>query len=218
MDAKPMAEREDSMRWPVAGRFLALLALLLWMPLAAATTTDSGVTGGSLKGQLLIAAPEMGDPRFVQAVILMVRHDKDGALGIVINRPAGEVTYAELLKAIGETGTAQPGTVRIFAGGPVEPTAGFVLHSAEYHRPETQDIDGGIALTTSAGVLHDIAAAKGPRKCLIAFGYAGWAPGQLETELMNHDWFIATADPALVFDEDRGLVWRDAMARRSQSL
>lgn len=206
------------MRWPVAGRFLALLALLLWMPLAAATTTDSGVTGGSLKGQLLIAAPEMGDPRFVQAVILMVRHDKDGALGIVINRPAGEVTYAELLKAIGETGTAQPGTVRIFAGGPVEPTAGFVLHSAEYHRPETQDIDGGIALTTSAGVLHDIAAAKGPRKCLIAFGYAGWAPGQLETELMNHDWFIATADPALVFDEDRGLVWRDAMARRSQSL
>jgi len=200
-------------------RWLALGLLLMSISLAsAATTTDSGVTGGSLAGQLLIASPDMDDPRFAQTVILMVQHSKDGALGIIINRPVGELSYAELLKSIGETGSAANGKVRIYAGGPVQLNAGFVLHSRDYHRPETLDIDGRIAMTASPNVLRDIAAAKGPKKSLIAFGYAGWGPGQLENELMRHDWYTAPEDPALVFDDDRGKVWKEAMARRSQEL
>ena len=201
-----------------AGRFLAFAAYLLILPLAGAATTDLGAPGGSLKGQLLIAAPEMDDPRFAHAVILVVQHDERGALGIIINRPVGEISFADLLKAVGQTGSPVSGKVQIFAGGPVELNSGFVLHSTEYHREETQDIDGRVAMTSSAGVLRDIAAAKGPKKSLVAFGYAGWGPGQLESELMRHDWFTEVEDPALVFDEDRALVWKEAMARRSQAL
>jgi len=213
-------ERCDrSLRRVTLGRRLALLmVLLLAMPIADAATTDTGSPNSSLAGQLLIASPDIGDPRFVHTVILMVQHNQAGAVGIIINRPVGELSFADLLKAIGETGPAVDGKLRIFAGGPVELAAGFVLHSAEYHRPETQDIDGRVAMTSSAGVLHDIAEAKGPKKSLVAFGYAGWGPGQLEAELMQHAWFLAPEDPALVFDTDRGQVWKDAMARRSQSL
>jgi putative transcriptional regulator len=202
----------------VLRRAFLLAALLLSLPLAGGATTDLGAPEGSLKGQLLIAAPEMDDPRFAHAVILIVQHDQGGALGIIINRPVGEMSNADLLKAIGATGNPVDGKVRIFAGGPVELNAGFVLHSAEYRRPETQDIDGKVAMTASPDVLRDIAEAKGPKKSLVAFGYAGWGPGQLESELMRHDWFVATEDPALVFDDDRALVWKDAMSRRSQAL
>src|SRR5262245_51958384 len=133
-----------------------------------------------LTGQLLIAAPTMGDPRFQHAVILMVRHDRNGALGIVINRPVGDRPLAAILEALGEKDTAVAGQVRIFAGGPVQPEIGFVVHSAEYHRPDTVDIDGRVAMTSSREILRDIGNHRGPSKSLIAFGYAGWAPGQLE--------------------------------------
>src|SRR5215475_10372950 len=162
-----------------AARWLALALLLLCTPLVTAATTDMGAPGGSLAGQLLIAAPDMDDPRFAHTVILMVQHDQGGALGIIINRPVGELSYADLLKSIGTTGKPVEGKVRIFAGGPVELSAGFVLHSTEYRRPETR---------------------------------------QLESELMRRSWFTAAEDPALVFDDDRGRVWKDAMDRRSQAL
>ena len=190
----------------VAARFLAFFVLLLVLPLARAATTDLGTPGGSLKGQLLIAAPEMDDPRFAHVVILLVQHDERGALGIIINRPVGEISFADLLKAVGQTGSPVPGKLRIFAGGPVELNSGFVLHSTEYHREETQDIDGRVAMTSSAGVLRDIAEAKGPKKSLVAFGYAGWGPGQLESELMRHDWFTEVEDPALVDQVPRGVL------------
>jgi putative transcriptional regulator len=202
----------------ITGRLLALAALLLVLPLAGAATTDLGAPGGSLKGQLLVAAPEMDDPRFAHAVILMVQHDQTGALGIIINRPVGKISFADLLKSVGQPGPAVPGELWIFAGGPVELNGGFVLHSPEYHRAETQAIDGQLAVTSSPEVLRDIAEAKGPKKSLVAFGYAGWGPGQLESELMRHDWFTEAEDPALVFDDDRARVWKDAMARRSQAL
>jgi putative AlgH/UPF0301 family transcriptional regulator len=104
----------------------------------------------SLTGQLLIAAPTMGDPRFQHTLILMVRHDRNGALGIVINRPVGDRPLASILSALGEKDTAVAGEVRIFAGGPVQPDIGFVIHSAEYHRPDTVDIDGRVAMTRAA--------------------------------------------------------------------
>ena len=169
-------------------------------------------------GQLLVASPTMGDPRFVQTVILMVRHDRNGALGIVINRPLGDRPLAKLLEALGDKEAGVTGTVRIFAGGPVQPDVGFVLHSADYHRADTVDIDGHVAMTSSHEILRDIGNHRGPNQSLIAFGYAGWAPGQLEGELAHGFWFTTPQDAKLVFDDDRDAVWDHAMKRRTQDL
>ena len=172
----------------------------------------------SLAGQLLVASPSIMDPRFFHAVILMVRHDRNGAFGIVINRPVGERPWSSLLDAVGENGSGATGTVRVFAGGPVEPQAGFVVHSAEYRRAQTIDIDGRVALTSSHEILHDIGSGQGPKQSLVAFGYAGWRPGQLEDELRQGAWVTASQDPQLIFEEDRDKVWDDAMSRRTQEL
>lgn len=203
------------------GRHLGLSLLLLLpptLPWAAAPDPEAPPESGSLAGQLLVASPEMGDPRFRRTVILMVRHNREGAFGIVINRPVEERSLASLLEAMGESGKDVSGSVRIFAGGPVQPEVGFVLHSSDYHAAGTVDIDGRVAMTSSAGILKDIGAKKGPKKSLIAFGYAGWGPGQLENELARHDWYTAPEDAKLIFDDDRERVWDDAMARRTLDL
>jgi putative transcriptional regulator len=181
-----------------------------------AAPSDPAETPGkpSLKGQLLITTPAMRDPRFEHAVILMVRHGQDGAMGIVINRPLGE----QPLAALGAKDIAAAGSVRVFLGGPVQPEIGFVVHSSGYHRPDTIAVDGRIAVTSSREILRDIADKAGPMKSLIAFGYAGWAPGQLEGELAHNVWYTAPADPGLVFDDDRDKVWEHATAHRTQDL
>src|SRR5437667_7139501 len=158
-------------------------------------------------GQLLIAAPAIGDPRFAHTVILMVRHDKEGAFGIVINRPVGERPIAALLEATGDNDTDVAGIVRVFAGGPVQPELGFVVHSAEYRRAETVDVDGRVAMTASRQILLDIGHSQGPEKSLFALGYAGWGPGQLEGELARHNWFTTPEEPKLVFEDDRDKLW-----------
>jgi putative transcriptional regulator len=160
----------------------------------------------------------MGDPRFVHAVILMVRHDREGAFGIMVNRPLEQHAIADLLGAMGEPDAGVEGSVSIFAGGPVEPRLGFVVHSAEYHRVETLDVDGRVAVTQSREILRDIGQRKGPAKFLVAFGYAGWGPGQLENEIAEHGWFTAPEDPNLIFDENRGRLWEIALARRTRDL
>jgi putative transcriptional regulator len=198
---------------------LALLALAAPAALVAAPSNPAETPPlPSLKGQLLIATPAMRDPRFDHAVILMVRHDRDGALGIVINRPLGEKPLAELLAAFGAKDTPATGNVRIFLGGPVQLEAGFVVHSTDYRRPETMDVDSRFAATSSREVLRDIASGAGPMKSLIAFGYAGWGPGQLEGELAHNVWYTAPADTGIVFDDDRDKVWEHATARRTQDL
>jgi putative transcriptional regulator len=203
------------------GRLVAaLLMLVLPAALGSAAAPEPGAPAesASLAGQLLIASPEMGDPRFRHTVILMVRHDRQGAFGIVINRPVEERSLASLLESIGESGKGVEGSVRIFAGGPVGAENGFILHTNDYHRPGTIDIDGRVALTSNPAILKDIGAHQGPAKSLIAFGYAGWGPGQLEGELKRHDWATAPEDPQLVFDDDRDRLWDDAMARRTIDL
>jgi putative transcriptional regulator len=182
---------------------------------AASSKPEDAQTGGSLAGQLLVAASEMGDPRFQRAVILMVQHDKGGALGIVINRPVEQVPVAKLLSALGLDSKDSDGEVRLFAGGPVQPEIGFIVHSAEYHRSGTIDIDGRVAMTTNPEVLRDIGHHVGPRQSLVAFGYAGWGPGQLEGELALGGWFTVPEDPRLVFDTDRDKLWDEATKRRT---
>jgi putative transcriptional regulator len=193
----------------------AILALLLTAALPAPTALPQRA---SLAGQLLVAAPSMGDPRFYQTVIMLVRHDRTGAMGIVVNRPLQERPLAALLEALGERADAAAGNVRIFAGGPVQPELGFVLHSAEYLRADTLEIDGHVAMTSSREILRDIAANRGPKQSLVAFGYAGWAPEQLEGELMQGVWFTAPADAKLIFEEERERVWENAVTRRTQDL
>ena len=194
---------------------------LAWpaLSLCAETTTPATDTDiESVAGQLLVAAPGMPDDRFAGTVVLIVRQDKDGAFGIVINRPVEDHTVAELLDSIGETDKSVEGSVRIFAGGPVQPSVGFVLHSDEYQQKATLPVAKGIALTSSPSILRDIGHHQGPKKVLVAFGYAGWGPGQLEREMALHAWATTTADPALVFDEEPSRVWDLAWARRSISL
>ncbi len=182
--------------------------------LHAALPTEPDVTGRtSFAGQLLIASPALRQPAFDHAVILLARHDHDGALGVIINRPADKHSIASLLAAFGADASGVTDSVRVFVGGPVNPNIGLVIHSADYHRPDTLDIDGRVALTSAPDVLRDIGLGKGPAKSLVAVGYAGWAPGQLDNELAQGVWVTVPEDPALVFDDDRAQVWADALAR-----
>ena len=197
----------------LAAMLVSALCLGAALPAAAQTPTPA-----SLAGQLLVASPSMGDPRFARTVIVMVRHDKNGAFGIIVNRPIGERLLAGLLEMLGEKETAVAGTVRIFAGGPVQPEMGFVIHSSDYHRPGTTAINGRVAMTASREILRDIGSNNGPKQSLIAFGYAGWGPGQLEGELARRDWSIAPGEPKLIFDEERENVWDSAFAQRMQDL
>ena len=192
--------------------------LLLAMPAAALATPEDARPGASLAGQLLVAVPEMTDRRFRRTVILMVQHNAKGALGIAINRPLSEMPIARLLEALGLDSKGADGSVRLFAGGPVQPQAGFIVHSAGYRRRGTVDIDGRVAMTTNPEVLRDIGRHKGPRQSLVAFGYAGWGPGQLENELTLGGWFTTPEEPALVFDADREKLWDEAMKHRTISL
>lgn len=204
--------RSVSRRHILAFLFLAALAL------PAATTPETTPATNSLAGQLLVASPDIGDPRFEHTVILLLRHQLSGAIGIVINRPIEEQPLASLLRALGDDAAGIEGKALLFAGGPVEPTIGFVLHSTDYRRAQTLDVAPNVAVTSSREILSDIAHHAGPEKTLIAFGYSGWGPGQLEGEIEQHAWFTAPADPKLIFDEARDKVWQDAMARRSRPL
>jgi putative transcriptional regulator len=197
---------------------IAAALLLPAPPLHAALPTDPGVSGpASFTGQLLVAAPELRQPEFEHTVILLAQHNREGALGVVINRPIGERPIAEVLKAFGADAAGVTGTIGIFNGGPVEPAVALVLHGAEYSRPDTLDIDGRVAMTLGPDVIRDIGLGNGPEKRLVAFGYAGWGPAQLEDELAHGVWIAVAEDPALVFDDDRAKVWADALARHKSA-
>jgi putative transcriptional regulator len=200
------------------GLIVAAFVLQTALLKAALPNPDEAPARPSLVGQLLVAAPSMGDPRFERAVILIVQHDPTGAVGIVINKPAGEHSLASLLDALGQKGGDVSGDVRVFSGGPVQPEVGIVVHSADYRRPETIAINDRLSMTSSVEILRDIGAKRGPDKSLVAFGYAGWAPDQLEREIEERAWGTAEADPALIFDEDREKVWDDAWKHRTRDL
>lgn len=199
-------------RWIFAAA--AILALPTLLHAALPSESESDTSGpASFAGQLLVAAPQLRQPAFDHAVILIAKHDREGAIGIVINHPLGTRPVASLLGAFGADASGITKSVRVFLGGPVDPAVGFVLHSAEYHSPDTIDIDGRVALTSAADVLRDIGLGKGPDKSLVAFGYAGWSGSQLEDELARGVWIMVPEELGLVFDDDRSRVWADALTR-----
>jgi len=201
-------------RWMLAAAAIVLPATLLH---AALPTEQDLSAPASLAGKLLIASPQLRQPVFDHAVILLAQHSREGALGIIVNRPLDRRPIAALLTMFGADATGVSDSVRVFVGGPVDLAAGFVLHSADYRRPDTLDIDGRVALTSAPDVLRDIGLGKGPQKSLVAFGYAGWAPSQLDDELKQGVWLMVPEDPELVFDDDRAKVWDDALARYRKS-
>ncbi|HEX5509246.1 MAG TPA: YqgE/AlgH family protein [Pseudolabrys sp.] len=177
----------------------------------AKTRKSSGKrSSGFLDGQMLVAMPVMGDDRFARAVIYVCAHSSEGAMGIIVNQPAGNIRFSELLVQLdvipdGERieMPARADTVKVLKGGPVETGRGFVLHSADFFiENSTLPIGGGICLTATLDILKAIARGKGPASAILALGYAGWAPGQLENEIQHNGWLHCAADPDLIFGAD----------------
>ena len=191
-------------------------ALLLPSTLSGGAQPNSDVNQArpSLAGQLLIAAPDIPDARLRQAVVVVMRHGPEGGYGIVLNRPTGDQPMADLFAYLGHSNENITGNVPISSGGPVQPELFFILHSTDYRQAETVDLTGDLATTATLKILHDIAAKAGPKKFLIAFGYVGWLPGQLELQMSMKGWFTAPLDPKLVFDADRDRLWELAIAAR----
>jgi putative transcriptional regulator len=165
---------------------------------------------GYLDGQLLIAMPVMGDPRFERSVIYLCAHSSEGAMGIMVNRPAGSIDFPELLVQLNIINKSEqitlPGTaesMKVLRGGPVDTGRGFVLHSSDFYIANaTLKIANGICLTATIDILKAIAKGEGPKHAILALGYAGWAPGQLENEIQENGWLHCDADADLVFGDE----------------
>ena len=181
-------------------------------------TLDNGETGGYLTGQLLIAMPSMRDARFARTVIFMCAHNQNGAMGLVINRLVGAITFPDLLDQLGIQTTADTEEIRVHFGGPVESGRGFVLHSSDYNQDSTLEVDSKIALTATIDILRDIATGSGPRQRLMALGYAGWGPGQLDLEIQDNGWLHVEADDELIFGDDLSNKWERAIGKLGVSV
>jgi putative transcriptional regulator len=165
-----------------------------------------------LDGQLLIAMPGMGDPRFEKAVIFLCAHSAEGAMGLIVNKPAADLKVRDLLAQLKIEPKAAAGEGRVHFGGPVEHGRGFVLHSADYGvEGSTLRVSGEFAMTATIDILQDMAKGAGPASALLALGYSGWGPGQLEGELQANGWLTAAAAPGIVFDERDAAKWEAAL-------
>ena len=164
---------------------------------------------GYLDGQMLIASPSMSDDRFARTLVYICAHSSEGAMGIVVNQPANNIKFPELLVQLNVVSEKDQilvlpphDDVKVMKGGPVETGRGFVLHSADFFiENSTLPIDEGICLTATIDILKAIATGTGPASAILALGYAGWAPGQLESEIQNNGWLQCAADPELIFGE-----------------
>ncbi len=174
---------------------------------------NNDLSNGYLNGQLLIAMPAMHDPRFSKAVIYICVHDTDGAMGLVVNQLVNELTFPQLLQQLEIKSCENIQNIRIHFGGPVEVGRGFVLHSNEYAQKDTIIVDNYISLTPTIDILRDIAEGNGPRQAILALGYAGWGPGQLEHELTQNAWLNVTADEPLLFDIDLESKWKRSIEK-----
>ena len=165
-----------------------------------------------LSGRLLVAMPGMADPRFTHSVVLICAHSDEGAMGLIINKPAREIDVNDLLKQLDIEVAPGASPIRVHFGGPVECGRGFVLHSTDYEAtPSTLGIGRRFGMTATLDILQDIALGQGPGEAILALGYAGWGPGQLEEEIRQNGWLICDASSEIVFgDADEGK-WQAAL-------
>ena len=176
---------------------------------------------GYLDGQMLIAMPAMNDERFARAVIYVCAHSTEGAMGIIVNHPAANIKFPDLLVQLEVIPAAEriqlptrAGDVKVLKGGPVETGRGFVLHSSDFFiENSTLPIDEGVCLTATLDILKAIARGNGPASAILALGYAGWAPGQLEHEIQQNGWLHCAADPELIFGQDTDTKYEKALRK-----
>src|SRR5438045_3835502 len=183
--------------------------------------SGGGPKRGYLDGQMLIAMPAMGDDRFARSLIYVCAHSSEGAMGIVVNQPAANITFPDLLVQLEVVGASdlielppRAGGVKVLKGGPVETSRGFVLHSADFFiENSTLPIDEGVCLTATLDILKAIARGDGPKSAILALGYAGWAPGQLESEIHQNGWLHCAADSELIFGQDTEAKYEKALRK-----
>ncbi len=195
-------------------RWLAIIVYVL-MPCYAPSAAEQE---RDFAGQLLVASEQMHDPRFLETIIYVVKHDSQGTLGLVINRPLARGPVDDLLKGFGAEPMSSKREVIVHYGGPVSPLQGFVLHSNDFSLESSVQVRDGLAMTADVKIIEAIASGTGPGQFLIMLGYAGWAPGQLEDEIKADAWFVLPADKTLIFGKDADKKWRQAMDRRQTPL
>jgi len=169
-------------------------------------------TTADLRGKLLIAMPSMGDTRFEKSVIYLCAHSEDGSMGLIINKPSGEVRFPKLLEQLKISHISRDSEPSVYFGGPVEMGRGFVLHSTEYHAHDGMiAVDDNFAMSATLDVLRDIAVGKGPVQSILALGYSGWGSGQLESEIFANGWLTCDATLDLVFETAPEDQWSAAL-------
>lgn len=174
---------------------------------------QSSQATGYLKGKLLLAMPNMGDPRFERAVICMCEHSAQGAMGLIINKPADHIAFPELMEQLEIPVPSGCADVSINTGGPVEPNRGFVLHSADYVQDSTLIVSEIAAVSATVDILKRLAEGSGPQDSLLLLGYAGWGPGQLDAEIQENAWLHVELDADLLFHTDPDMKWPLALAK-----
>jgi putative transcriptional regulator len=188
---------------------------------SAKSPADKSASRGYLDGQMLIAMPSMSDERFARSLIYVCAHSSEGAMGIVVNQPVQNIRFPDLLVQLEVIPASErielprrAERVTVLKGGPVETGRGFVLHSADFFiENSTLPIDEGVCLTATLDILKAIALGKGPVSAVLALGYAGWAPGQLEEEIQQNGWLHCAADPELIFGSDTGVKYERALRK-----
>lgn len=165
-----------------------------------------------LAGQILIAMPGMADPRFDHSVILLCAHSDEGAMGLIVNKPLDDMRFSDLLDQLSIPRAPKGRDIRVHMGGPVERARGFVLHSADWATGKaTLAVPGGFAMTSTLDILEALARGGGPTDALLALGYSGWGPGQLESEIARNDWLTASVPKGLIFGDRDNAKWAAAL-------
>lgn len=180
--------------------------------MAGSTGKETGID--NLTGKILIAMPGMSDPRFQRSVVLICAHTDDGAMGLVLNRPLSELDFGDLLQQLDIEPGDNPRQIEVRYGGPVEPGRGFVLHSVPEHGNDPEGrmrIGSTLAMTTTRDILEDLAHGDGPDSAVLALGYAGWGPGQLEQEMLQNGWLTGDVGAELIFGDAGADKWQIAL-------
>ena len=173
-----------------------------------------GVDSMDLIGQMIVAMPGLTDPRFDRSVILICAHNDEGAMGLIVNKPMLDMSFTGLLDQLKIPRAPTGRDISVHFGGPVERGRGFVLHSTDYQGgTATMQIAGAYGMTATLDVLEALARGAGPKQALLALGYAGWGPGQLEAEIGRNDWLTSDTDAGLIFAPDDGAKWTQALGR-----
>lgn len=165
----------------------------------------------ALTGKLLVAMPGMGDTRFEHSVVFLCNHSDEGAMGLIVNKPTEALGFRQLLERLDIPAGPGMREIKVHFGGPVEHGRGFVLHSGGRTGAGTLEVDERFGMTATLDVLEELASGAGPDSAILALGYAGWGPGQLEDEILQNGWLTCDADPALVFGADDGAKWSAAL-------